>query len=343
MIRLGLLCVLPIWSNHFYTCEFAQVIGVSVQNNGSIKALASNFQYLSAGRASWSYGNGVGHSRQYDQQYWLQSFNTLVLMSISYPQYDGNGNIERMVIDGTTNQFSYDALNRLETASGDFGYRQYDYDSVGNRTLLIADGVQTVYDYEARSNRIDCETLWDYELDANGNVIEKRASDGSGVRYTFTAHNRLESVTDLLAPATPIATYQYNALGQPTVKTVGEVETHFIYGLSGELLAEIDVAGNIIEEIVYLHGAPLALLGNSNSVAAAYHYVHNDHLGTPRKITVSAGQVVWQASYDPFGEVAVNDDVDGDGTSYSFNIRFPRQYFDAESGLHYNYFRDCGP
>jgi len=38
-----------------------------------------------------------------------------------------------------------------------------------------------------------------------------------------------------------------------------------------------------------------------------------------------------------------NDDVDGDGVGYTFNLRFAGQYFDQETGLHYNYFRTYDP
>jgi RHS repeat-associated protein len=40
---------------------------------------------------------------------------------------------------------------------------------------------------------------------------------------------------------------------------------------------------------------------------------------------------------------AANDDPDGDGVGFTYNPRFPGQYFDAETGLHYNYFRDYDP
>jgi RHS repeat-associated protein len=74
-----------------------------------------------------------------------------------------------------------------------------------------------------------------------------------------------------------------------------------------------------------------------------FRYIHNDHLGTPQYATDDSGQIVWSASYKPFGEATANEDPDGDGTDYSLNIRFPGQYHDAESGLHYNYFRDYDP
>ena len=72
-------------------------------------------------------------------------------------------------------------------------------------------------------------------------------------------------------------------------------------------------------------------------------YIHNDHLGTPQIVTDGSSQIVWSASYKPFGEAAVDEDPDGDGTEYSLNIRLPGQYYDAESSLHYNYFRDYDP
>jgi RHS repeat-associated protein len=66
-------------------------------------------------------------------------------------------------------------------------------------------------------------------------------------------------------------------------------------------------------------------------------FVHNDHLGTPQVITDAAQQVVWQGDYLPFGEVTpVVSSIDNP-------IRFPGQYYDDETGMHYNYFRDYDP
>lgn len=44
-----------------------------------------------------------------------------------------------------------------------------------------------------------------------------------------------------------------------------------------------------------------------------------------------------------FGSIAPNEDPDGDGIATTVNLRFPGQYFDQETGLHYNYFRDYDP
>lgn len=68
-----------------------------------------------------------------------------------------------------------------------------------------------------------------------------------------------------------------------------------------------------------------------------YYYL-NDHLGTPQIITDENGTVVWEAKYKPFGEADVYP-----RSSVVNNIRLPGQYFDQETGLHYNYFRDYNP
>lgn len=50
--------------------------------------------------------------------------------------------------------------------------------------------------------------------------------------------------------------------------------------------------------------------------------------------------MVWRWFSQPFGEGVVNSDVDADGRSVTFNLRFPGQYFDWDTKLHYNYFRN---
>ena len=70
---------------------------------------------------------------------------------------------------------------------------------------------------------------------------------------------------------------------------------------------------------------------------SSYAMIHNDHLGTPQKMTDASGIVVWSADYKPFGEANVTT------STITNNLRFPGQYFDAETGTHYNYFRDYDP
>ena len=91
-------------------------------------------------------------------------------------------------------------------------------------------------------------------------------------------------------------------------------------------------------------------------VAAIYgtkHYaIQSDHLNTPRRLVQSDGQVAWQWAYSAFGDeqptvaknrfanTALNQSF-GSTTvpAVTFNLRYPGQYFDQESNLHYNYHR----
>ena len=68
------------------------------------------------------------------------------------------------------------------------------------------------------------------------------------------------------------------------------------------------------------------------------YYFHTDQIGTPLEMTDHEGQIVWQATYKAWGSVerlAVND--------VEQNLRFQGQYFDDETGLHYNTFRYYDP
>ena len=67
-------------------------------------------------------------------------------------------------------------------------------------------------------------------------------------------------------------------------------------------------------------------------------YVHTDHLGTPVMMTDEQGQTVWEADAEPFGQTTITAQP-----GVTLNLRFPGQYFDSETGLHYNYFRDYDP
>jgi RHS repeat-associated protein len=77
----------------------------------------------------------------------------------------------------------------------------------------------------------------------------------------------------------------------------------------------------------------------------ALYYIHADHLGTPRAITrPSDNAKVWEwSNSEPFGNNAPNEDPANTGTAFKFNLRFSGQYYDAETGTHYNYFRDYDP
>jgi RHS repeat-associated protein len=75
---------------------------------------------------------------------------------------------------------------------------------------------------------------------------------------------------------------------------------------------------------------------------AGVYYIHTDHLDTPRAVTNAQNQIIWQSTplTEPFGSSAPEEDPDGDGQTFTLNLRFPGQYFDQETNAHYNYYRD---
>lgn len=137
--------------------------------------------------------------------------------------------------------------------------------------------------------------------------------------------------------------YWYNALGQRIKKTGPLGTTIFMYDEAGHLLGEYTAAGTMLQETVWLGDLPIATLRPTSGTAAVY-YIHTDQLGTPRKITNnnSALTLRWRWDPTPFGEGVAEDSPTG-LTSVKYNLRFPGQYFDEESNLNYNYFRDYDP
>ncbi len=114
--------------------------------------------------------------------------------------------------------------------------------------------------------------------------------------------------------------------------------TYFFSGTGNEYIEIDDSSGRTSADAIRLLEA-----NPSQSVSTTVHYVHTDHLGTPRVVSDDQGSAIWQWDSEPFGNGAPDQDADGDGISYIFNLRLPGQYYDAESGQHYNYFRDYDP
>ncbi|MCO7225747.1 RHS repeat-associated core domain-containing protein [Pleionea sp. CnH1-48] len=319
---------------HYVYNALGQVHEVQVTINGVPQTIASNMSYLPFGPfSSLTYGNGLVQFNGYDLDYRLTQSDVTGLRRLNY-NFDNNNQITTINNTEAANQtFSYDELNRLDSASGQYGSLDYGYDSVGNRTQLAENGDNTTYTYGKSTQvpSVDGTMLLKseghravtFDYDAVGNTIRK-----NDLFMSFNQANRLSSV----AKGSTTASYQYNAKGERSVKILNGVETHYIYNTQGQLIAEGDAHGAIVKEYVYLNNQPYAQI-----VGSQIYYYHNSHLGAPELMTDNSQNVVWNASYTPFGEAQVTVNT------VENNIRFPGQYYDVESGLHYNYFRDYDP
>ncbi len=110
-----------------------------------------------------------------------------------------------------------------------------------------------------------------------------------------------------------------------------------------QLLAEYDGSGARTVRYAYAGSFAPVQVAYTNGSAEDVYDVHSDHLDTPRLLTDSAGTVVWREAHEAFGKAHPDENPDGDATAVMFNIRFPGQYFDAESGLHDNRIRSYDP
>ena len=76
-----------------------------------------------------------------------------------------------------------------------------------------------------------------------------------------------------------------------------------------------------------------------NSTETTYHYLHTDHLYTPILATNKEGSITWKAVQEAFGAMSALQSQ----SRISMNLRFPGQYYDVETGTHYNFHRDYRP
>ena len=75
----------------------------------------------------------------------------------------------------------------------------------------------------------------------------------------------------------------------------------------------------------------------------AANFSHADHLNTPRLVADAAGTTVWKwDQQEPFGNNVADENPSGLG-AFDLPLRLPGQYFDRETNLHYNYYRDYDP
>jgi RHS repeat-associated protein len=256
--------------------------------------------------------------------------------------YDGEGRITAYTQNAISNNsgFGYDALDRLTSSSG-VNKRIYDYDANSNRTDITVGNAFYIYNSDTLSNRLTTvagPVAKSYSYDASGNTLSDSVSS-----FVWNANGRLSQITK----GTIIYNYQHNALGERISKrgsTLFNGPWRFIYDSAGHLIGEYDKSNQPLQETVWLDDLPIAVIKkDAVTNQPVVYYVHADHLNTPRVILNSSNTVVWRWNGDAFGVGLANQDPDGDGVSFNFNPRFAGQYYDAESGLHYNYQRTYDP
>ena len=243
------------------------------------------------------------------------------------------------IADGTNSNLSwmygYDTLDRVNSANTPGQAISFTYDSNGNRLTQGGSATETL-NISSTSNILSTVSgglSRTYSYDASGNTLAF-----SGNSFTYNDAGRISATNN----GTLTTSYVYNAFGQRIKKSNSSATTYSMYDEAGHLLGEYDGSGNLIEEIVWMGDTPVATV-RIEACGLSIFYIHTDHLNTPRRITRrSTADIVWSWESDPFGSAGPNQNPSGLGT-FAFNLRFPGQYYDSETGLNQNYFRDYDP
>ena len=262
----------------------------------------------------------------------IETANPGSQMEMSYV-FDDNRNLLSVTAPNApwlNQSFSYDSHNRLTHARGRYGNMSYTYDKTGNRQSRTMNTRQEAYSYAPGTNRIQEITGYNpttFTLDAAGNITTM-----GDKTLVYNQRHRLIRVEQ---GAEVLGEYTYNGLEQRAIKEVNGVKTIFLYNHNNRLIAEADESGNITTE--YLYRGKILMAKTDPATGSLYFYL-NARLSTPVMMTDESNTLVWEAMYRPFGEATVNPH-----STVVNNLRFPGQYYDEETGLHYNYHRYYDP
>ncbi|MHB1057071.1 MAG: RHS repeat-associated core domain-containing protein [Rhodanobacter sp.] len=320
-----------------------RISGVQVTPAGASTAppaVVSNVAYLPFGPvSSYTLGNGQAITRTYDANYALTD-----LVSPAFELHfarDAAGNIMALGnasgANPATETYAYDPLQRL-TGVSDAGtaLESYTYNKTGDRLSKTASGLATgAYLYTSGTHQLASIGNAPRTNDANGNTTGS-VIGGETFGFDYNGRNRLAVAQ---RNGQTVGTYTYNAMGQRIgkVTTFPQASTErYAYDERNDLIGEY---GSTNRDYIWLDGIPVAVIDNTingSFTTSVVNYVHADGLGTPLAVTNSAGTVIWSWAYqgNPFGEQQPTS-----ATGYVLNLRFPGQYYDAETGTSYNLFR----
>ncbi|WDG29867.1 DUF6531 domain-containing protein [Streptomyces sp. CA-278952] len=257
-------------------------------------------------------------------------------------------------------RFDLDTAGRVTAVTATDWAEEYAYDALGNQ--LSAAWPERHADNDATGERAYAGTRVlraghnRYEHDAAGRVVVRtktRLSKKPATwRYTYNAGNQLTAVT---TPDGVRWRYRYDPLGRRSLKerladdgvTVAE-QTAFTW--DGTILVEQTTVhpGRLPYPVTLTWDhqglTPVAQTerltdaADQSEVDARFFAIATDLVGAPTELIDENGDIAWHSRTTLWGTTTWNSDA----STYT-PLRFPGQYYDPETGLHYNHHRYYDP
>ncbi|WP_405958931.1 RHS repeat protein [Streptomyces sp. NBC_00868] len=244
--------------------------------------------------------------------------------------------------------FTLDTAARVTAVEADSWSERYAYDEAGNQTSASwptgHPGGEAQGERAYKGTRITHAGAVRYEHDALGRVVLRQKTRLSRKpdtwRYEWNTEDRVVGVV------TPDGThwhYRYDPLGRRTAKQrlseTGDVleETLFIWD-GATLCEETRDALTLTWTHQGLHPLTQTERIDQDEVDDRFFAIVTDLVGTPTHLLAEDGTTAWHTRSTLWGTTTWNRDA----TAYT-PLRFPGQYYDPESGLHYNVFRTYDP
>jgi RHS repeat-associated protein len=259
-----------------------------------------------------------------------------------------------------TRAFDLDRTGRVTAVHAQGWTERYAYDDAGNQTSASwpsrHPGNEATGERAYTGTSITRAGGVRFEHDALGRITLRQKTRLSRKpdtwRYEWDTENRLTSVT------TPDGTrwrYRYDPLGRRTAKqrlaADGESvveETRFTWdGLTlCEQTSHQPGQPHTIaltwdhRDVVPLAQTERILSADSRQaeIDRRFFAIATDLIGTPTELVDESGDIAWRSRSTLWGTTAWARD----SSTYT-PLRFPGQYYDPETGLHYNYFRHYDP